>query len=80
MPALKLDPRLKRLLGNASAHHLEIKRAMLYSVLNKFLDLAPPLLIGLAVDIVVKQQDSYLATWSPDPLHQLYLQADLHQR
>ena len=50
-----------------------IRRAILYSVLNKLLDLAPPLLIGLAVDIVVKQRDSYLANWYPDPLDQLYL-------
>lgn len=31
------------------------------SVLNKFFDLAPPILIGLAVDVVVKQQDSWIA-------------------
>ncbi len=31
------------------------------SVLNKALDIAPPLLIGLAVDIVVQEQDSFLA-------------------
>jgi ATP-binding cassette subfamily B protein len=32
-------------------------------VLNKFFDLAPPALIGLAVDVVVKQQDSWLGRW-----------------
>ncbi|MGF1461550.1 MAG: ABC transporter ATP-binding protein [Leptolyngbyaceae cyanobacterium] len=31
------------------------------SVLNKVFDLAPPVLIGLAVDVVVQQQDSWLA-------------------
>lgn len=37
--------------------------ATLYSILNKVFDLAPPLLIGLAVDIVVKKENSYLANW-----------------
>jgi len=32
-----------------------------YSILNKLFDLAPPLLIGLAVDVVVRNQDSLLA-------------------
>jgi ATP-binding cassette subfamily B protein len=32
-------------------------------VLNKFFDLAPPVLIGLAVDVVVQQQDSLIAGW-----------------
>lgn len=32
-------------------------------MLNKVFDLAPPLLIGMAVDIVVNQQDSFIARW-----------------
>jgi ATP-binding cassette subfamily B protein len=32
-------------------------------VLNKLFDLAPPVLIGLAVDVVVKQNTSWLAAW-----------------
>lgn len=35
--------------------------ASAYSVLNKAFDLAPPLLIGAAVDVVVRQKDSALA-------------------
>ena len=31
--------------------------------MNKLFDLAPPALIGIAVDVVVKQQDSILAQW-----------------
>ena len=31
------------------------------SVLNKVFDLAPPLLIGMAVDLVVKREESFLA-------------------
>ncbi|TAE39983.1 MAG: ABC transporter ATP-binding protein [Oscillatoriales cyanobacterium] len=37
--------------------------ASICSLLNKFFDLAPPALIGIAVDVVVKQQDSILAKW-----------------
>ena len=37
--------------------------ASICSLLNKFFDLAPPALIGIAVDVVVKQQDSILAQW-----------------
>ncbi|MBT7191955.1 MAG: ABC transporter ATP-binding protein [Anaerolineae bacterium] len=35
--------------------------ASLYSILNKIFDLAPPILIGAAVDVVVAQEDSLLA-------------------
>lgn len=38
-------------------------QAALYSILNKVFDLAPPLLIGAAVDVVVKREDSLLAAW-----------------
>lgn len=38
-------------------------RASLYSILNKIFDLAPPVLIGIAVDLVVKRQDSLFARW-----------------
>ena len=34
----------------------------MWSVLNKIFDLAPPLLIGVAVDIVVEREGSWLAT------------------
>ncbi|WP_083883600.1 ABC transporter ATP-binding protein [Spirulina subsalsa] len=38
-------------------------QAGICSVLNKLFDLAPPLLIGMAVDVVVEQQNSLLARW-----------------
>ena len=38
-----------------------IYKAISYSIINKVADLAPPALIGLAVDIVVKAEDSFLA-------------------
>ena len=39
----------------------QIWLATLCSVLNKFFDLAPPVLIGLAVDVVAQKQNSWLA-------------------
>ncbi|MDQ4077709.1 MAG: ABC transporter ATP-binding protein/permease [Chloroflexota bacterium] len=38
----------------------QIVLATLFSVLNKVFDLAPPILIGVAVDVVVAQEDSVL--------------------
>ena len=35
----------------------------LSSIINKILDLAPPVIIGLAVDIVVKEQNSWIANF-----------------
>lgn len=52
---------LRRLLAYSRPHRLEVWLASGCSVCNKFFDLAPPVLIGLAVDVVVKQQDSWLA-------------------
>ncbi len=37
--------------------------AFLSSIVNKILDLAPPVIIGLAVDIVVKEQNSWIASF-----------------
>jgi ATP-binding cassette, subfamily B, bacterial len=39
----------------------QIWQAAICSVLNKVFDLAPPVLIGTAVDVVVKKQDSVIA-------------------
>ena len=49
-----------------------MRLAAFCSVFNKFWDLAPPLLIGLAVDVVVLREDSTLANVGlVDPWHQL---------
>ncbi|MBK25620.1 MAG: ABC transporter [Halobacteriovorax sp.] len=50
----------QRLLTYTRGESAQIKRASLYSFLNKLFDLAPPILIGMAVDIVVKGEDSLL--------------------
>lgn len=54
---------LQRLLSYGRTYRRQIWIASLCSVLNKVFDLAPPVLIGLAVDVVVKQQDSLIASW-----------------
>ena len=51
-----------RLWHHASGHRRDVLVASTYSILNKLFDLAPPLLIGVAVDTVVERQDSLLAT------------------
>jgi len=59
---LKKDaPPLQRLLTYSRPHRGQIWAAVICSLLNKIFDLAPPALIGLAVDVVIKQQDSFLA-------------------
>jgi ATP-binding cassette subfamily B protein len=52
---------LKRLLRYSRTYRAQIWQASLCSVLNKIFDLAPPYLIGMAVDIVVNRQDSLIA-------------------
>jgi ATP-binding cassette subfamily B protein len=45
----------------ARPHRTRVRRSAMWSVLNKIFDLAPPLLIGVAVDIVVERESSWLA-------------------
>lgn len=52
---------LLRLWRHAHGHRRSVVLATSYSVLNKLFDLAPPALIGAAVDVVVARQDSVLA-------------------
>tara|TARA_B100000925_G_scaffold14011_2_gene9792 strand:+ start:1465 stop:3198 length:1734 start_codon:yes stop_codon:yes gene_type:complete len=55
-------------------HRKTIRLASFCSVTNKIWDLAPPLLIGLAVDVVVLKEDSFLAGLGySDPWNQLIL-------
>jgi ATP-binding cassette subfamily B protein len=63
---------LKRLLTYATPHRGQIAQATTFSILNKLFDLAPPALIGAAVNIVVKREDSLFAQWGlSDVTHQL---------
>lgn len=52
---------LRRLLRSLRPHRRLAGLAATCSVLNKLFDLAPPVLIGLAVDVVVQQRTSWLA-------------------
>ncbi len=49
---------LQRLFKYGHQYIKQIRLAIGASILNKVFDLAPPVLIGIAVDVVVKQQDS----------------------
>jgi len=62
----------KRLLIYTRSHRSTIRLASLCSITNKIWDLAPPLLIGLAVDVVVLKEESWIASFGLiDPWHQL---------
>lgn len=64
----------RRLLNYMRPHRGTVRLAAFCSIFNKFWDLAPPLLIGLAVDVVVLREDSTLASLGLiDPWHQLVL-------
>lgn len=64
----------RRLLGHMKGHRSTIRLASFCSITNKIWDLAPPLLIGLAVDVVVEREDSFLASMGiSDPWNQLIL-------
>ena len=52
---------LVRLFRYGRAYRKQIWLATLCSILNKIFDLAPPVLIGVAVDVVVEQQNSLVA-------------------
>jgi len=61
--ATPTPPALQRLSAALHPHRRLVWLAAGCSVLNKLFDLAPPVLIGLAVDVVVKQNTSWLAAW-----------------
>jgi len=57
----KAQAPLKRLWIYASPYRGKILLASLYSVLNKAFDLAPPVLIGAAVDVLASRENSLVA-------------------
>lgn len=64
---------LIRLLNYMRPYRAVVVRASAYSVLNKFFDLAPPALIGTAVDVMVRREDSFIAALGvTNPRDQLY--------
>ena len=65
---------LRRLARFAAPYRRNAALGTLYSVLNKVFDVLPELLIGVAVDVVVNRQDSFLSRFGlADPMQQLYV-------
>ncbi|MCB9641634.1 MAG: ABC transporter ATP-binding protein [Myxococcales bacterium] len=65
---------LRSLLRYGRRHRRQMWLATWYSILNKIFDLAPPILIGAAVDVVVRKQDSLLGVFgATDPFTQLWI-------
>jgi ATP-binding cassette subfamily B protein len=63
---------LLRLLRYASGYRKRIRLASLCSVLNKLFDVMPEILIGMAIDVVVRQEHSFLADWGIlEPFNQM---------
>ena len=54
---------LRDLYKYAQQNQTKVKRGILYSILNKLFDLAPPVLIGVAIDIVVEGSDSFIGSF-----------------
>ncbi|MDJ1180245.1 ABC transporter ATP-binding protein [Roseofilum sp. BLCC_M91] len=52
---------LQRLIEYSGPYQNQVRLAIATSILNKIFDLAPPVLIGIAVDVVVKQENSAIA-------------------
>jgi len=53
---------LFRLLSNLNSQKSLIYSAIVCSILNRFFDLAPPVLIGISVDVVVRKETSWLGS------------------
>ncbi len=65
---------LFRLISHLRKHRLTVILATLCSILNKIWDLAPPLLIGMAIDVVAEGEKSFLASMGyPDVYDQLLI-------
>jgi ATP-binding cassette subfamily B protein len=65
---------LRRLLSHLKHHQLTVILASICSILNKFWDLAPPILIGMAIDVVVQREGSFLSNYGyPDPHDQFLI-------
>lgn len=60
---------LRRLLRYATSFTTRIRLAVACSILNKVFDLAPPVLIGAAVDVVVEREESLIARFGIADVH-----------
>jgi len=65
---------LTRLFTYASSHRTTVRKASAFSIINKLFDIAPEVLIGIAVDVVVSRENSFLARIGVvNVMHQLVL-------
>lgn len=65
---------LSRVLSYGKGFKAQAIWASICSVVNKLFDIAPEILIGIAIDVVISQEDSFVAQLGVvDPRHQLYL-------
>ena len=65
---------LMRLLEHLKEHRTTVFLASFCSIINKVWDLAPPVLIGMAIDVVAAQENSFLAQFGyTDVYDQLYI-------
>ena len=72
MPAKSSTAALRDLLRYARPYRRQWVMSSIYSVLNKLFDVMPEILIGVAIDVVVRQQDSFIASLGlVDPFWQL---------
>lgn len=61
-----------RLLKYARRHRGKLASAAVCSVINKIFDIAPEILIGVAIDVVVRREQSFLGGFGvQDPWHQI---------
>lgn len=68
----------KRLLSYTKNHRRDFYLGTLFSFLNKTFDVAPEILIGIAIDVVVSKEESFLAKWGfVDPTEQISILAFL---
>jgi len=64
---------LLRLLRYARGYRRRVWAASTCSVINKLFDIAPEILIGIAIDVVVRAEKSFLADFGlVDPSHQIF--------
>ena len=65
---------LRRLADYGDKYRKQAILATIASILNRLFDLAPPVLIGMSVDVVVSQQNSFLGDFGfTDPVTQLWI-------
>ena len=64
------DAPLRRLITHMSSHRKTVWLASTCSVVNRLFDLAPPVLIGAAVDVVVRGEDSVISSIGIVNVHQ----------